>query len=260
MFTFEDTRYNRQEQMPEWGPNRQRMLREAKVVVIGAGGVKSTLLLNLAAGGIGYIRIVEFDVVELSNLNRQVLYRTSDVGKSKGETAAQTLQALNPDIKIEAVDARVTDGNIARLLEGVDFVVEGGDSPAGRTLVNRYCLEHDKPFVHASAQFSYGYVFSVIPSRATACFACFFPDDHTRRQHTGPVPVNGLATSVVGSLGAVEVFKWFMHYRDNMIINKRLCFSSLLLSEQFEYVVQPRRADCPVCARLYAGIREGGDA
>ena len=253
---FTDSRYNRQEQMPEWGPDRQRMLGDARVAVIGAGGVKSTLLMNLVAGGIGYVRIMEFDVVELSNLNRQLLYRTPDLGKPKGETALQTLRELNPEVTVELIQQKITVENITEMLRDTEFIVEGGDSPAGRNLVNRYCLVSEKPFVHASAQFAYGYVFSVIPSQKTACFACFFPEDHTRRGHTGPVPVCGLATSIAGSLGAVEVFKWFMGYQQNMIINKRLCFSSLLQSEQFEYLPQQRRTGCPECAKYY---RVGAD-
>ncbi len=251
MFQFSDSRYNRQEQMPEWGPERQELLRKARVVVIGAGGVKSTLLMNLVAAGIGKLRIIEFDTVELSNLNRQLLYRTFDIGALKVEACAKTLRDLNPDVLIDAVNDKVTEANIHELCQGFDFVVEGGESPAGRNLVNEYCLSVSKPFVHASAQFSYGYVFSVVPSLKTACFACFFPTDHTRRQHTGAVPVNALATSVAGSLGAAEVLKWFMQYPENMLVNRRLCFSSLLLSAEFRIEHQDRRLDCPVCAKFY---------
>lgn len=136
-------------------------------------------------------------------------------------------------------------------MEKSEFIVEGGDSPFARNLVNEYCLKNNKPFVHASAQFSYGYVFSVVPEKKTACFACFFPDDYKREDHTGPVPVNVLSTSVAGSLGATEVFKWFLGYKNNMIVNKRLCFSSLLLSEEFKYKKQTRRLSCPVCSKHY---------
>lgn len=251
MFVFKNTRYNRQEQMPEWGVEKQEMLQRAKVVVIGAGGVKSTLLMSLAAAGIGKLRIIEFDRVELSNLNRQILYRTSNVGERKVVASVRTLSDLNPEISIEPVNEKVTKDNIADLCEAFDFVVEGGESPAGRNLVNEYCLSSSKPFVHASAQFGYGYVFSVIPAMKTACFACFFPNDHTREEHTGPVPVNILATSVAGSLGAAEVLKWFMGHHKSMMINKRLCFSSLLLSEEFSIELQERILSCPVCSRYY---------
>lgn len=251
MTTFEDTRYNRQEQMLEWGQQRQRLLADARVVIVGAGGVKSTLLMALTAGGIGHMRLIEFDKVELSNLNRQILYRTPDIGRSKGEAAIETLKKLNPETTIELVEEKVNEDNISQLFDGFNFVVEGGDSPAGRNLVNKCCLMTGKPFVHASAQFSYGYVFSVIPAQQTACFACFFPTDHTRQIHTGAVPVNVLSTSVAGSLGAAEVFKWFLGYRDRLIVNRRLCFSSLLLSEQFEYIEQPRRLECEICSKYY---------
>lgn len=251
MFQFSNERYNRQEQMPEWGRERQERLADARVAVIGAGGVKSTFLMALAAGGIGNIRIIEFDKVELSNLNRQILYRTSGIGQPKGRLALQTLADLNPEIDLELVEEKVQSDNISDLLSGWDFIVEGGDSPAGRNLVNEHCLSTKKPFVHASAQFSYGYVFSVIPDWQTACFACFFPEDHTRAIHTGAVPVNVLSTSIAGSLGATEVFKWFLGHQNNMIVNRRLCFSSLLLSEEFSYEFQSRRLDCPVCSCYY---------
>lgn len=252
MSNFQDSRYNRQEQLPEWGAERQKLLGNARVVVIGAGGVKSTLLMSLAAAGIGTIRVIEFDDVELSNLNRQILYETSDIGKSKVMACKSTLGKINPEITIEAVNEKITEENIERLCDGFDFIVEGGESPAGRNLVNEYCLSSGKPFVHASAQFNYGYVFSVVPKLKTACFACFFPEDHSRKEHTGPVPVSVLATSVAGSLGAAEVLKWFMGYQDSMFLNRRLCFSSLLLSSDFTIEKQKRLEPCPVCSKYYS--------
>lgn len=251
MFKFNDTRYNRQEQMPEWGVKRQKMLEAATVAVIGAGGVKSTLLMNLVAAGIGKLRIIEFDKVELSNLNRQILYRTRDIGKFKSDACCATLSDLNPDVDIEVVQKKIARNNIDRLCGDFDFIVEGGDSPSGRNLVNEYCLSSVKPYTHASAQFNYGYVFSVLPDIKTACFACFFPMDHSRVEHTGAVPVSALSTSVAGSLGAAEVLKWFMGYRKSMYYNKRLCFSSLLLSGEFVVEKQKRRVNCPVCSHYY---------
>ena len=237
--------------MPEWGSDRQALLNEARVAVIGAGGVKATLLYCLAAAGVGEIDIYDHDTVELSNLNRQLLFTTADIGKSKAECAAKKLAALNPEITIRAYDTKITELNIAELLSKYPIIVEGGESPAGRNLVNTFCLKTKTPFVHASAQYSYGYVFSVVPKEKTACFACFFPTDHTRSESTGAVPVNVLATSLSGSLGAAEVIKYFLGYKDNLHTNKRLCFSSLLMSGEFTIENQPRRADCPICSRFY---------
>jgi len=208
--------------------------------------------MSLVAGGIGRIRIIEFDTVELSNLNRQILYRTSDIGIAKGVAAVKTLRDLNPTLDLELVQEKVTSENIDALLSNYELIVEGGESPAGRNLVNTYCLKNRKPMVHASAHFSYGYVFCMVPSNKTACFACLFPDDHTRAVHTGPVPVNVLSTSIAGSLGAAEVFKWFLGYKDQMFTNSCLAFSSLLLSSEFVVQPVPRNEHCPVCAEYYA--------
>jgi len=251
VFDFIDERYNRQENMPEWGAHRQKLLREARVAVIGAGGVKSCLLMSLAASGIGYIKIIEFDRVEISNLNRQILYRTSDIGLYKGEAAQKTLQDLNTEIQIDWSSEKVTSHNIEHLLDDCELVVEGGESPAGRNLINEYCLIHRKPMVHASAQFSYGYVFSVIPEFKTACFACVFPHDHTRQDSIGAVPVNVLSTSLAGVLGAAEVLKWFLGYKDRMIFNRKLYFNSLILSGEFENEIHHRNKDCLICSKYY---------
>jgi len=250
-FDFINERYNRQENMPEWGKKRQKELSSKKVVVIGSGGVKTTLLTALSAGGVGHIRIIEFDRVEESNLNRQTLFSTNDIGKYKGLVAKKRLLQLNPTIKIDWVNEKIDSKNIEKYIKGYDFIVEGGDSPSGRNLVNKTCLKLNLPFVHASAQFNYGYVFSVVPQEKTACFACYFPNDHKRRKSTGAVPVSILSTQLAGTLGAAEVFKWLLGYRRNMIVNKRLCFSSLLLSENFEYVRQKRRTNCPVCSKIF---------
>lgn len=185
----QDTRYNRQELMPEWGIEGQKKLSSGKVSVIGAGGVKSVLLYDLAAAGVGEINIYEFDTIELSNLNRQILYSTADIGKFKGDVAKEKLSLLNPDIKIGWINEKIDSTNINSLLGDSEFIVEGGDSPFARNLINEFCLKNSIPYAHASAQFSYGYVFSVLPQEKTACFACFFPNDYTRKEHTGAVPV-----------------------------------------------------------------------
>ncbi len=237
--------------MPEWGTIRQKNLENARVAVIGAGGVKSVLLYNLAAAGVGHIDIYDHDTVDLSNLNRQILYTTDDIGKSKALISAYKLRQLNPEIEVIGHAEKIDSENIENLLGSYEIIVEGGDSPAGRNLINEFCLKKSINFIHASAQFSYGYVFSVLPKRKSACFCCFFPTDYTRKISTGAVPVNTLSTSVAGAIGASEVMKYFLGYEDNMLYDKRLCFSSLLLSGEFTTENQPRRADCPVCSRIY---------
>jgi molybdopterin/thiamine biosynthesis adenylyltransferase len=251
MFNFDNTRYNRQVQMPEWTIERQTLLDNAKVAVIGAGGVKSSLLYALTCAGVGHIRVIDFDKVELSNLNRQFLYNTNDIGQFKATAAVSKLKLLNPDIIIEPIIDKITEQNISSLLNDFDFIVEGGESPFGRNLVNEFCLSTAKPFVHSSAQFNYGYVFSVVPKLNTACYACFYPDDIHRTETTGAVPVSVLSVQIAGTLGASEVLKYFLGYEDNLIVNRKLVFSSLLLSEEFSYIKQNRRRKCPVCSKIF---------
>jgi molybdopterin/thiamine biosynthesis adenylyltransferase len=239
---FADTRYNRQELMPQLGPEAQERLQQARVVSIGAGGVKSPLLYYAAAAGIGTLRIIDFDRVELSNLNRQILFTVDDIGKNKADAARDRLHRLNDEITIEPISERVDDANIGDLLNGFDIVIEGGDSLAGRLLVNDYCTRTGVPMVHASAQYGYGYVLTYLPCRS-ACFLCAFPD--LPQGHGGSVPVWGVATGIAGCLGAGEVIKLAARV-GTPIINGYLSFSAF--QGKFDFIPAARQPDCPGCA------------
>lgn len=232
--------------MPQIGPEGQARLGQARVACIGAGGVKSPMLYYLAAAGIGHLRIIDFDTVELSNLNRQILYGTADVGRPKAEAAAARLRGLNDEITVEPVAARVATANVAALLDGFDIVIEGGDSPQGRRLVNDYCVQARTPMVHASAQYNYGYLLTVLPARS-ACFHCVFPD--LPEGHGGSVPVMGIATGLVGVLGAGEVVKLITGV-GRIIADGYLVISAFLGT--FDFIPAPRRADCPSCVGIDA--------
>lgn len=238
---FADTRYNRQELMPQVGVSGQSRLSESKVMVIGAGGVKSSLLLYLASAGVGTIRVVDDDRVELSNLNRQILFDTNDIGLSKAEAAGRRLSALNPEVSIDALVERVDQANISDLCSGFDVVVEGGDSLAGRLLINQHCLRSHQPMVHASAQYGYGYVLTVMPHE-TACFECVFPD--LPRSHGGSVPVIGIATGLAGVLGASEVMKICLG-TGALSTNGLTTFS--IFQNEFTFVPSVRRDNCKAC-------------
>lgn len=238
---FADTRYNRQELMPQLGSRAQQSLRQAKVVSIGAGGVKSPLLYYLAAAGVGTLRIIDFDQVELSNLNRQILFTIDDIGQNKAERGQARLARLNDEISIEAVPERVDENNIGRLLDGFDVVVEGGDSLSGRVLVNDYCARSGVPMVHASAQYGYGYVLTYLPGKSS-CFLCAFPD--LPEGHGGSVPVWGVATGIAGCLGAGEVVK-LVTGAGEPLVNGYLAFSAF--QGKFDFMPVERRPDCPSC-------------
>jgi molybdopterin/thiamine biosynthesis adenylyltransferase len=244
---FEDSRYNRQELMPQIGPGGQRKIAGASVAVIGAGGVKSPLLLYLAALGVGRIGVIDFDHVELSNLNRQILFTTGDISRNKAEVAAERLRALNDEILVEVSTEKVEAHNIDRLLDGFDIVVEGGDSPEARLLVNSYCLWTGKPMVHPSAQYNYGYVLTVLPGR-TACFDCVFPDLPPGRG--GSVPVVGISTGLAGTLAAGEVLKLIVGH-GRLIVDGFLTFSAF--QADFQFIPVQRRDDCASCGRVATG-------
>ena len=238
---FVNTRYNRQELMPQLGPAAQYYLRRARVVSIGAGGVKSPMLYYLAAAGVGHLTIIDFDRVELSNLNRLILYTEADIGRNKTEAARERLHQFNSEITIDAIDARIDADNIDDLLGGYEIVIEGGDALAGRLLCNNYCIRSRTPMVHASAQYGYGYVLTTLPG-TTACFRCAFPDLPTG--HGGSVPVFGVATGIAGSLGAGEVIK-LITGSGEPVTDGYLTFS--VFSGRHEFIPAPRDPACPAC-------------
>lgn len=241
-----DGRYSRQEWVPRLGVEGQRRLAEASVAVIGAGGVKSPLLFYLAAAGIGRIRIIDHDKVELSNLNRQILYRTADIGEKKAYAAARTLLALNPEISIEAVDTRADENSYTRLLSGFNLVFEGGESAGERRAFNRWAIANDVMYIHASAQYNYAYVFTVIPG-VSACFDCVFRD--LPDSHRGPVPVLGSATGVAGSVAASEAIGILSGMAPSLA-DRMFCFDGWTNSSiQLE---NHRSENCAICNSVNA--------
>lgn len=238
---FADTRYSRQEAIPRLGKKRQRKLLNSSVAVIGAGGVKSPLLFYLAAAGVGRIRIIDFDKVELSNLNRQILYTMEDIGKYKAEAAAARLKTINPEIVIEPVVGKISFRNFSELVGDFNLVFEGGDSAQSREEFNIAALEHNKTFIHASAQYNYAYVVTVIPFK-TACFKCIFDD--LPSSHGGPVPVIGCATGVAGSIAASEAINILTGYGPKLA--DRILFFDGWLNEFISIPVE-RRENCAAC-------------
>lgn len=234
-------RYSRQTAVPNLGESGQDRLASSRVAVVGAGGVKSPLLFYLAAAGVGHIRIVDFDVVELSNLNRQILYDVLDIGKRKVDAAANRLRGLNPDIHIEPVFDRVGPHNFVDLLSGFDLVFEGGDGAQARKDFNQCAFEFRMTYVHASAQYNYAYVTTVEPGRS-ACFECFFED--LPQSHGGPVPIIGSAAGIAGSVAASEAISILSG--NGPTLSGRAFFYDGWAGYSCQ-VPQVRRADCAVC-------------
>jgi len=251
MWTKEELdRYHRQMILPQVGPEGQERLKRASVVVVGAGGLGVPVLQYLVAAGVGRVGIVEMDRVELSNLHRQVLYATEDVGKPKALAAKERLLALNPLVKIDAYPVRLTSENALEILRPYDLVVDASDNFPTRYLVNDACVLLRKPLVYGAIYQFDGQVavfHHLTPEGEMGpCYRCLFP----KPPPPGSVPscaeagVFGVLPAVVGSLMAAEALKVLLG------IGKPLAGALLLydaLEGQFRKLSLRRNPACPVC-------------
>jgi sulfur-carrier protein adenylyltransferase/sulfurtransferase len=239
-------RYSRHLLIPEVGEQGQLKLLESKVLLIGAGGLGSPASLYLAAAGVGRLGIVDADVVDESNLQRQIVHSTERLGEAKVESAKRTIEALNPDVEVVAYKERLTSENVERILaDGWDVIVDGADNFPTRYLVNDASVWHDIPVVHGSIYRFEGQV-TVFKPGAGPCYRCLFP--------TPPPPelapscaeggVLGVLPGVIGSLQANEALKLALGIGDPLV-GRLLLFDAL--SGEFSEVKLRRDPDCPVC-------------
>lgn len=241
-------RYARHILLPEVGGKGQEKLLSARVLVIGAGGLGSPLLLYLAAAGIGTIGLCDDDVVELSNLQRQVVHDTTTLGRPKVDSAIDRLQALNPEVKAEPFADRLTAENALDRIAGFDIVVDGSDNFATRYLVNDACFLAGRPLVSAAmlrfeAQLS---TFKAHLGDPHPCYRCLFAEP----PEPGTVPtcseagVFGALPGVVGSMQAIEVIKEILGIGDGLS-GRLLLYDAL--EARLREVALPRDPDCPLC-------------
>jgi len=202
-----DEYYKRQFVLRELGPEGQEKLRRSKVAVIGLGGLGSAATQYLALAGVGNLRLVDQDTVELDNLHRQVLYSLDDLRFPKVESAARRVKEINPEIHVEPIPENVRKSNVEKILDGVDCVVDGLDNMRTRYLINRVCAERGIPYVYAAAIGIEGYL-SVFNSPETPCLRCVFPDLDDRYLQTCETRgVLGATTGIIGTMEAMEAIK-----------------------------------------------------
>jgi len=242
-------RYDRQIRIPGFGRAGQEKLKRARVVIAGGGGLGSPAALYLAAAGVGRIRIVDHGRVELSNLNRQVLYWAEDIGRSKVDSAAGKLSRLNPEITIEAVDETITGANAARLVSGFDLIVDAMDNLPARYLLNQAAIEANIPFFHGAVYGFEGRVMTVIPGR-TACLECVY---HGATLAGEKFPVVGVAPAVVGCIQAAEVIKYIVGVGE-LLTDRLLIYDGLSL--KFSELKVKKDPECKHCRHLIKGNRE----
>src|SRR5438105_2878356 len=238
-------RYSRHLLIPEVGESGQQQLLRSKVLLIGAGGLGSPAALYLAAAGVGTLGIVDSDVVDATNLQRQILHTTERIGEPKTDSARQTLEALNPDVKIVGYQERLTRENVDRILSEYDVVVDGADNFPTRYLLNDASVKHDKPVVHGSIYRFEGQV-TVFKPHEGPCYRCLFPEPPPPELAPSCAEggVLGVLPGIVGSLQTNEAIKLAAEIGDPLV-GRLLLFDAL--ATEFNEVKIERRADCPVC-------------
>ena len=239
-------RYARHIVLREIGGAGQQRLRAARILVIGAGGLGSPALLYLAAAGTGTLGVVDDDAVSLSNLQRQVLHATPEIGARKVDSAARALARLNPHVAVETHAVRLDAARAAALLPGYDLVLDGSDSFATRSLVNAACVAAGRPLVAAAMGRWEGQLSVYDPARGAPCYACLFPEAPA----DGLVPacaqagIVGALAGVMGSLMALEAIK-LVTGAGTPLRGALLLYDAL--DAEFRRVTVRRRPDCPVC-------------
>jgi molybdopterin/thiamine biosynthesis adenylyltransferase/rhodanese-related sulfurtransferase len=239
-------RYSRHLLIPEVGEEGQRRLLDARILMIGAGGLGSPSALYLAAAGVGRIGIVDDDAVDESNLQRQVLHSTAELGRPKAQSARETLEALNPDVEVATYEERLTSENVDRILgEGWDLVVDGADNFPTRYLLNDASVWHDVPVVHGSIFRFEGQV-TVFKPHEGPCYRCLFPQPPPPELAPSCAEggVLGVLPGIVGSLQANETLKLLLGIGEPLV-GRLLLFDAL--STSFTEITLRRDPDCPVC-------------
>jgi molybdopterin/thiamine biosynthesis adenylyltransferase/rhodanese-related sulfurtransferase len=211
----EHRRYARHLVIPEVGPRGQRRLKEARVLLVGAGGLGSPAAVYLACAGVGTLGIVDFDRVDESNLQRQILHTPQRVGMRKVESARRTIEEMNPLVKVEAFDTRLTSGNADEIVPKFDVVVDGADNFPTRYLINDACVKHGKPNVHGSV-FRFEGQASVFKRGLSPCYRCLYPEPPPPHmtQSCADAGVLGVLPGIIGLLQAVEAIKLILEEGD----------------------------------------------
>jgi molybdopterin/thiamine biosynthesis adenylyltransferase len=235
-------RYDRQIRIPGFGVEGQRRLKNSKVAVVGVGGLGCAAATYLVAAGVGKVILIDREKFELSNLNRQILGYQSDLGRLKVEVAKAKLEALNPEVEVEAVPVELSEDNIEEIIGGVDVVVDCLDNWGTRFLVNDYCVLKGISLVHAAVSEFYGQITTIIPEKGP-CLKCVFHKIPVTQAEA--IPILGAVPAALASLEVVETIKLLTGIGEPLVGRmlfldfRRMSFDTIQLS---------KRSDCPTCS------------
>ena len=238
-------RYSRQIILEEVGGTGQKKLLSSKVLIVGAGGLGAPAGLYLAAAGVGTLGIIDYDKVDLTNLQRQIIHHTADIGSEKVYSAKAKIQAINPDVAVQTYQTRVTAENISEIIQQYDFVIDGTDNFPAKFLVNDACYFEKVPFSHAGILRFDGQLITILPGETT-CYRCIFHSPPP----AGVVPscseagVLGVLAGVIGLLQATEAIKFLLGVGD-LLTNTLLVYNALEMG--FYKVKLNRNPNCSLC-------------
>ncbi|SHM79540.1 HesA/MoeB/ThiF family protein [Ruminococcus flavefaciens] len=239
-------RYSRHITLKEIGVRGQKKLLAAKVLIIGAGGLGAPTAMYLAAAGVGTIGIADCDNVELSNLQRQIIHTTNDVGKSKVQSAAEAIKALNPDVTVKNYHEYVNSKNIANMIADYDFIIDGADNFPTKFLINDACVLGHKPFCHAGILRFEGQLMTYVPDKSP-CYRCIFeaPPPKDAVPSCREAGVIGAMAGIIGSMQALEAVKYITG-QGELLTGSMLIFDGLKM--EWRKIKLPKRVPtCPIC-------------
>lgn len=238
-------RYSRHIILQQVGGAGQEKLLASRVLIAGAGGLGAPAALYLAAAGVGTLGLLDGDEVDLTNLQRQIIHHTNDVGRRKVDSAAEKIRAINPDVMVRTYDVWARAENLREIVKEYDFVIDGVDNFPGKFLINDACYFERIPFCHAGILQFEGQLMTVLPGR-TSCYRCIFPTvpPPGAVPSCGQAGVLGVLPGVIGSLQATEAIKHLLGI-GNLLTDTLLTYSALTM--EFRKVRVSRNADCALC-------------
>jgi adenylyltransferase/sulfurtransferase len=238
----EKQRYDRQIMIPGIGEAGQEKLKKARVVIAGSGGLGSPISLYLAAAGLGTLRIIDNDKVELSNLNRQILHWDKDIGKFKTDSADKKLRQLNKNVSVETINTTINESNVFELVAGFDIIIDAMDNLPTRFLLNKAAVEHRIPFIHGAVSGLEGRAMTVIPGKS-ACLQCLYHSVPPKAKF----PVLGTTPAIIGCIQATEVIKYITGI-GSLLTNRLLMYEGLNM--KFTELQVTRDRNCKCCRNL----------
>jgi molybdopterin/thiamine biosynthesis adenylyltransferase len=244
----ESQRYSRNALLAQVGWEGQARWGAGRVLVVGAGGIGSAALLYLAAAGVGRLGLVDGDAVELSNLQRQILHHSADLGRRKVESAAESLAALNPLCRVETFDLSLNPANVKEVVQGFEVVLDASDNFPTRFLMSECCWRYKIPLVSAAATGWHGQLLVAAPGAENPCYRCLVPETPPAAAvpPSSQIGILGAAAGAMGCLQAVEALKLLLGLESDLT-RRLLAYDGL--QGRFQSLARTKRPDCPLCGR-----------